>query len=176
VNIIQKLSIENSILDHVNDIFVLSTSGVPYYSTCFGGEICKTKPDHLLQSGFIAALFQFSLEFGQSNIKEVEFEDGKMVFDKRVVNDRELLFVFFTTCEPNTKDLRGVVDEAANAFVKNFNQKLDSSFDIVNVDDYKEFSNILLDLELINRKAMRTVPLLKKKTFLQKLDQFLRRN
>ncbi|MHA2104426.1 MAG: hypothetical protein ACW981_13445 [Candidatus Hodarchaeales archaeon] len=99
-----------------------------------------------------------------------------MVFDKRVVNDRELLFVFFTTCEPNTKDLRGVVDEAANAFVKNFNQKLDSSFDIVNVDDYKEFSNILLDLELINRKAMRTVPLLKKKTFLQKLDQFLRRN
>ncbi|OLS24912.1 MAG: hypothetical protein HeimC3_17880 [Candidatus Heimdallarchaeota archaeon LC_3] len=125
-----------------------------------------------MQSGFIAALFQFSLEFGQKSIREVEFEDGKMIFELKKVNDRELLFVFFTTCEPSGKELRPVVQEASNAFIKKYSKIINESADIVNSDDFKTFSDTLFDLKLINRRPMKSIPLMKRKSF---LDRLLRR-
>ena len=85
----------SNLLDSINDVFVISTSGVPYYATCFAGPICKMKPDHLLQSGFIVAMFSFAKEFGQKSIIHVEFEEGLMVFAYRKLENEEILIVFY---------------------------------------------------------------------------------
>jgi len=45
-----------------DDIFILDKSGIPYYSKCFGGKTCKMRPDHTLQTGFLAALYAYSKE------------------------------------------------------------------------------------------------------------------
>jgi hypothetical protein len=45
-----------------DDVFIIDSSGIPYYSRCFGGETCKMRPDHTLQTGFLAALYAFSKE------------------------------------------------------------------------------------------------------------------
>lgn len=97
-----------------------------------------------------------------------------MVFERIKVNDLDLLIVFFTTLEPTTTELRGVVKEAADAFIDNYAEKL--NYSIFDDEDFKGFSNILFDLDLINRKAKGPVILMKKKTFLQRLDKLIRRN
>ena len=161
---------QQSILETINDVFVLDSSGVPYFSTCFGGEICKKKPDHLLQSGFIAALFSYSMEFGQRTIRSVEFEDGKMVFEKRSVNGKDILFVFFTSCEAGTQELRPVVKEAANAFIKQFYRKV--ATDLINTEEFNSFSDTLLNLKLINRKAKGPIKIRKNNSFLSRLRKY----
>ena len=53
-----------------DDIFILDKSGIPYYSKCFGGETCKLRLGHTLQTGVLAALYAFSKEsYGQQEIK-----------------------------------------------------------------------------------------------------------
>lgn len=151
-----------TVLDTINDVFVLSTAGIPYYATCFGGEICKRRPDHLLQSGFIVAMFQFSKEFGQKTIIQVEFDEGLMVFGRREVGAEEILVVFFTTREVGYSQIRGLVDKAGDAFIDEYGERIQVA-KFVNVEDYSGFSEILRGLDLINRPPMGNLPIAGKK-------------
>ena len=150
---------KKSILSEINDIFVISTSGIPYYAKCFGGDICKDRPDHLLQCGFIAGLFQFSHEFGQSGIKEVIFESGKMIFEKIMIHNEPILVVFFTTCKPKTKQLRTNLHRTAQAFIEKYDDKFMSDGKLHNVNSFSDFTDTLINLQLINRDPMGSIDL-----------------
>lgn len=160
----------NSLLDSINDIFVISTSGIPLYGKCFGGEICSKKPDHLLQSGFIVAMFSFAKEFGQKSIIFVEFENGRMVFSARKLENAELLTVFFTTNEHSIEDIKEMVTKSADLFVTNYGTKVVQANNLFNTKDYEGFTSDLLDSGFMNRKPMGNIATLfkpsKKKRFL----------
>ena len=143
----------SNLLDTINDVFVLSTSGIPYYATCFAGPICKMKPDHLLQSGFIVAMFSFAKEFGQKSIIHVEFEEGLMVFALRKVENSEILIVFFTTNEPSLKEIKELVNKASDKFVDTYREKITGAR-AINTAEFQDFSEILRNIDLINRKPM----------------------
>lgn len=149
-----------SILDTINDVFVLSLSGVPYYAMCFGGETCKSKPDHLLQSGFIVAMFSFAQEFGQKSIINVEFQEGRMVFGFRKVKDVDILVVFFTTTEPRLEEIREIVEKSSDLFVQKFGDKIYSTSQIINVNDFTKFTEDLISLDLVNKKPMGDISML----------------
>lgn len=152
----------NSLLDSINDIFVISTSGIPLYGNCFGGEICSKRPDHLLQSGFIVAMFSFAKEFGQKSIIFVEFEAGRMVFASRKIENFEILTVFFTTNEPTIDEVKELVTKSADLFVKNYRSAVLKSNEIINSNDYEGFTQDLLNSGYMNRKPMGDIsPLLK---------------
>ncbi|MCK4896052.1 MAG: hypothetical protein KAS47_04535, partial [Candidatus Heimdallarchaeota archaeon] len=76
-----------------DDVFILDSGGIPYYSRCFGGETCKMRPDHTLQTGFLAALYAFSKEsYGQQEIKTVIFSDLKLHF--KFDQEKNVIIVF----------------------------------------------------------------------------------
>ena len=52
----------------IQDVFVLDMGGIPYFSKCYGGSYCQQHPDHALQTGFLAAIYSFSGEFGQKTL------------------------------------------------------------------------------------------------------------
>lgn len=157
-------------MDAVNDIFVISTSGIPLYGNCFGGEICSKKPDHLLQSGFIVAMFSFAKEFGQKSIIFVEFEAGRMVFSARKLDNTELLTVFFTTNEPSIEEVKDAVTKSADLFVSKYGQKVNQANNYYDTQDYEGFTSDLLESGFMNRKPMGNIASLlkpsKKKRFL----------
>ncbi len=151
-----------SLIDAVNDIFVISTSGIPLYGNCFGGDICSKKPDHLLQSGFIVAMFSFAKEFGQKSIIFVEFETGRMVFASRKLSTTELLTVFFTTNEPSIEEVKELVTKSADLFVKKYADKVEKSNNLSNTKDYEGFTKDLLESGVMNRNPMGNIaPLFK---------------
>lgn len=159
------------IINSVNDIFVISKSGLPLYATCFGGEVCSKKPDHLLQSGFIVAMFSFAEEFGQKSIIFVEFEEGRMLFAPRAIQGFEFIVVFFTTNEPEVEQVKTVVSKSADLFLDKYGSKVVTSKNLINTSDYTGFTEDLLSSGLMNRNPMGDVaPLLrtkkKKKFFL----------
>lgn len=153
---------EKTLIDAVNDIFVISTSGIPLYGNCFGGEICSKRPDHLLQSGFIVAMFSFAKEFGQKSIIFVEFEAGRMVFASRKIQNFEVLTVFFTTNEPHIDQVKELVTQSADLFVKNYGAKVIASNNLINSSDYEGFTRDLLNSGIMNRNPMGNIaPLIK---------------
>jgi hypothetical protein len=161
--------VQKKILDTIQDIFILSSAGLPYFSMCFGGELCKRKPDHLLQSGFIAALFQFSMEFGQKSIRDIIFEEGQMIFAKTKIATDEIIAVFFSSNEASPIEIRKVAEAACEVFKSTYESKISNSNKIINILEFTGFSEVLLKLNLINRKASGPVQLMKKKSFLERL-------
>ena len=154
MNYLIVVRMENSLIDAVNDIFVISTSGIPLYGNCFGGEICSKKPDHLLQSGFIVAMFSFAKEFGQKSIIFVEIENGRMVFASRTIENFELLVVFFTTNKPKIEEVKDLVTKSADMFVKKYGSKVVASNNLINTQDFEGFTADLLESGIMNRKPM----------------------
>ena len=132
------------------------------YGYCFGGDICSKKPDHLLQSGFIVAMFSFAKEFGQKSIIFVEFEAGRMVFASRKVDYYEILVVFFTTNEPHIDQVKDLVTQSSYIFVKNYGSKVTTSNNLINTKDYEGFTEDLLKSGIMNRNPMGNIaPLIK---------------
>ena len=92
-----------------DDVFILDSSGIPYYSRCFGGETCKMRPDHTLQTGFLAALYAFSKEsYGQQEIQSVIFSDLKLHF--KVDNERNVIVVFTTPLNESDEEVKNQLD------------------------------------------------------------------
>jgi hypothetical protein len=154
----------DTLINSINDIFVLSTSGIPLYASCFGGDICSKRPDHLLQSGFIVAMFSFAKEFGQKSIIFVEFENGRMVFASRTIESFEFLVVFFTTNKPSIEEVKNLVTKSADLFLNNYGQKALLSNHLINTKDYADFTKDLLTSGIMNRNPMGDIaPLIKSK-------------
>jgi hypothetical protein len=145
--------------DAINDVFVLSKTGLPYFSACFGGENCLSQPNHVLVSGFIAAVFQFSLQFGQKSIRNILFEDGQISVEHRNIGKEEIITVFFASNGISIKKLRKVVIRATDAFEEKFSSLFSNSTKLKNLKHFKTFSNTLLELRIVNRTSMGEVPL-----------------
>lgn len=169
VNILSDRASSNSI----NDIFIISHSGIPYYTGCFGGETCTKYPDHLLQTGFIAALFQYSKEFGQSNIREVFFDESKLMFEVNKIANTEIIIVFHASHNISSEHLRRVVSEATQMFIKKFSDKVIENQGFIKTSDYKQFSEVLKELKSLKKAPLKEISLLKDKSFRNRIVKLL---
>ncbi|MHA2365667.1 MAG: hypothetical protein ACXAC7_17045 [Candidatus Hodarchaeales archaeon] len=154
------MALQKTLLESINDVFVINASGLPYYSKCFGGDICRLRPDHALQTGFLAAIYSFAGDFGQKMILEVMFEDSSLIFVKKEMNNAVVLTIFFVSSEGVSKeDQKNLVRQAADAFEKEFIDKIEGPSQIINMNDFEGFSDTLLNLELVSHKPGMDIPL-----------------
>jgi hypothetical protein len=147
--------------DEINDIFVISSSGIPFFSKCYGGPGCKNQPNHLLVSDFLAAVFQFSMQFGQRSIREIIFEEGQMVIDSSEIREQQLLTIIFASGQVETKDLRNLVSIMANAFQNNYSNLIEQAQYHPKMSDFKSFTQTLNEIGITQEKVMGDVPILK---------------
>jgi hypothetical protein len=146
--------------DEINDVFVISTSGIPYYACCFGGENCHDEPNHLLVSGFLAAVFQFSMQFGQKTIREIVFDDGQMAIDTQEIGKHQILTIFFATKKIKMKNLRKLVTKSANVFGNNYSELMLKTGYTPKMNDFKSFSQRLNEFGIVKKEVMGVVPIL----------------
>ncbi|MFX0087125.1 MAG: hypothetical protein ACFFAU_15860 [Candidatus Hodarchaeota archaeon] len=131
-----------------DDVFILQTSGIPLYGKCFGGDFCKSHPDHALQTGFLAAMYSFSQEsFGQKDLKSVIFRDIRLDF--KIDKEKEIIMVFVNPL--GTKDVESQLDLAMKIFLDKFGSKIGP---IVNEEFFNDFEQDLLDLNIVRNQSM----------------------
>lgn len=150
-----------------DDVFILNTAGLPYYSKCFGGETCKAHPDHSLQTGFLAALSAFSEEtFGQE-LKTVIFKEMKLNF--KVDKENGLIIAFTNPLNTNDKEVEKQLEEVYERFIENFEHILDRGY--VETHLYANFEETLKELKIVPHEPMKEIPLRTKhkKSFLRKI-------
>ena len=134
-----------------DDVFIIDSSGIPYYSRCFGGETCKMRPDHTLQTGFLAALYAFSKEsYGQQEIKTVVFSDLKLHF--RVDNERDVIVVFTTPMSETDEEVKNQMDMTYGAFLELYENQIGRGYSEPAVFD--GFDDVLYNLNVVKSKSM----------------------
>ena len=106
--------------EKINDVFIISAGGLPYYSICLGKNYCMHHPDHVLQSGFIAALFQFASEFGQKSIKEVRFDELYMFLSHKELEEKGLIAVIVAESNVNSDDYQQLTEKLLEEFVSKY--------------------------------------------------------
>ncbi len=131
-----------------DDVFILQTSGVPLFAKCYGGNYCKMHPDHALQTGFLAAMYSFAEEsFGQDELKSVVFNDIRLDF--KIDKEKEIIMVFANPL--GTEKVEERMNQAMATFLEKYGSRIS---DIVIEDTFQEFEQDLLDLNVVQRKAM----------------------
>ena len=134
-----------------DDVFVIDGSGIPYYSRCFGGETCKMRPDHTLQTGFLAALYAFSKEsYGQQEIRTVIFSDMKLHF--KVDQERDIIVVFTTPMEESDKKVKQQLDMTLERFMDLYEDQIGRGYAEVEVFD--GFDDVLYSLNVVKTPPM----------------------
>ncbi|MHA2295610.1 MAG: hypothetical protein ACXAEU_23405 [Candidatus Hodarchaeales archaeon] len=122
----------------IDDIFIIDSSGIPFWSFCYGGENCKLYPDHVLQTGMLAAFYQFGREFGQKIVQRVEFDTGNFFF----YFEDPIITVFATTSDVEPNIIKDKVKEATVLFKKQFSDKL-ADRTIIQPEDYQAMGDLL---------------------------------
>ncbi|MCE7743354.1 MAG: hypothetical protein GOP50_12960 [Candidatus Heimdallarchaeota archaeon] len=134
-----------------DDVFIFDSSGIPYYSRCFGGETCKMRPDHTLQTGFLAALYAFSKEsYGQQEIQTVVFTDLKLHF--KVDNEKNVIVVFTTPMEEKDEEVKNQLEMTYGAFLEKYEDKIGRGYAEPAVFD--SFDEVLYNLNVVKSKPM----------------------
>ena len=73
-----------------------------------------------------------------------------------------MLVVFFTTNEPHIEQVKDLVMQSADLFVKNYSAKVVTSNNLINTKDYERFTDDLLNSGIMNRNPMGNIaPLFK---------------
>ncbi len=131
-----------------DDVFILQTSGIPLFAKCYGGNYCKLHPDHALQTGFLAAMYSFAEEsFGQDELKSVVFNDIRLDF--KIDKEKEIIMVFANPL--GTENVGERLNQAMTTFLDKFGSKIG---DFIREDTFQEFEQDLLELNVVQRKAM----------------------
>jgi hypothetical protein len=139
-----------------DDVMILKTSGVPLFAKCYAGITCKKHPDHSLQSGFLAALFQFSKEtFSEHGIKSVIFDDFKLDF--KVDEKNELIIVLANPLEEDNEQIKHHLETTHQLFIQKYQRKLDSL--AVNTQTFVEFDKDLVARNIVPQRAKKDLPL-----------------
>ncbi len=139
-----------------DDVFVMDTSGLPYYSKCFGGETCKMQPDHTLQTGFFAAMYAFSKEsFGQQDIQTVVFSNLRLHF--KIDKEKDLIVVFTSPLSEESEKVEKQLDMTLEKFIDLYGDKIGRGY--VDVSDFENFEDTLLELGVVPKRAMKDIPL-----------------
>ena len=136
----------------IDDIFIISKNGFPFYSKCYGGETCKLHPDHALQSGFIAALYSFAQEsFGQDEIRSVFFNDLKLNF--KVDKEKDVIAVFTSTLKEGQEEHQEKLNITLSKFVEKYDGFLKKP-GLVNMETFQDFEDELRSLGVVQNRAM----------------------
>ncbi|MFW9915697.1 MAG: hypothetical protein ACFFGZ_08800 [Candidatus Thorarchaeota archaeon] len=130
----------------IQDVFVIDRGGLPYFSKCYGGSYCQRNPDHALQTGFLAAIYSFSGEFGQKTLEIVRFEKILLVF--QLIRELDVILVFVVLASDDEPEVVEKMTAAAKIFVERYGAKISAS-KIIQSDDYAPFGN---DLESVLAK------------------------
>ena len=134
-----------------DDVFILQTSGLPLFAKCYGGNYCKLHPDHALQTGFLAAMYSFAEEsFGQDELKSVVFNDIRLDF--KIDREKEIIMVFANPL--GTEKVEDRLNQAMATFLEKYGARIG---DIVVEDTFQEFEQDLLDLNVVQGKAMGSI-------------------
>ena len=104
----------------IDDLFIIATSGLPLYTACFGGENCIKDPDHILVSGFLSALFNFTLQIGKRSIREVIFDDAQLHILLKKIGTIEVLFIIAASRKQSRKKLQQSLKKIAAQFITTF--------------------------------------------------------
>lgn len=141
-----------------DDVFILQTSGIPLFSKCYGGDYCKLHPDHVLQTGFLAAMYSFAEEsFGQDELKSVVFNDIRLDF--KIDKLKEIIMVFANPL--GTEKIEERLNQAMDIFLEKYGSKLGLA---AQEGRFDEFENDLLNLNVVRSKAMGDIKPIKKKS------------
>ncbi|MCG3225939.1 MAG: hypothetical protein H7645_03410 [Candidatus Heimdallarchaeota archaeon] len=142
-----------------DDVFILDKSGIPYYSRCFGGETCKMRPDHTLQTGFLAALYAFSKEsYGQQEIRTVIFSDLKLHF--KVNQEKDVIIVFTAPLSEKDEEVEGQMDMTLGAFLELYEQDIGKGY--ADTEKFDGFDQTLQELNVVKTKPMGRINLREK--------------
>jgi hypothetical protein len=143
-----------------DDVIILKTSGVPLFSRCYGGKTCKLRPDHALQSGFLAALYSFSKEsFGQNEIKSVVFNDMKLDF--KIDEDKGIIIVFTNPLDEDEKVIKEQLDQTYKLFTEKYAEQFSAT--VLDVEVFSEFDRELLEIDVVPQKAKGDIKLKSRK-------------
>lgn len=148
----------------IQDMFVLNRGGLPYFSKCYGGSTCQLHPDHALQTGFLAAIYSFSGEFGQKTLEIVKFEELKLIF--KLIKEIDSIVVFVVLASDDLVEVEEKMDAAASIFLEKYGSKANASR-IIRVEDYAGFGD---DLEkILHKKPGMDIQLRKKPSIWQRI-------
>lgn len=128
VDILFYIKCKEKILNQINDLFIISTSRVTYYASCFGKDICKSKHNHIIQIGFITGLFQLSRSFNQDGISEIAFQSGKLMFETTTIKKTIIIFAYFSSCAMNSNALRKTLKQTIRVFENQYYESFNNLF------------------------------------------------
>ncbi|MHA2249071.1 MAG: hypothetical protein ACXAD7_01855, partial [Candidatus Kariarchaeaceae archaeon] len=106
-------------MDGISDVIIQSTSGIPYIARCYDSEFCQKYPNHMLLTGFFAAMNSFSGEFQQDKLTIVGFDELTLVFERR----EDILVIFgLENIKNNEYDpsIRDVANEICDQFLTRY--------------------------------------------------------
>ncbi|MFQ5979970.1 MAG: hypothetical protein ACE5OZ_17705 [Candidatus Heimdallarchaeota archaeon] len=148
----------------IQDMFVINRGGLPYFSKCYGGSTCHLNPDHALQTGFLAAIYSFSGEFGQKTLEIVKFEELMLIF--KLIKDIDSILVFVVLASDDIPEVEGKMEAVASIFLEKYGSKATTSR-IIRVDDFAGFGD---DLErILDKKPGMDIQLRKKPSLWQRI-------
>lgn len=153
----------------ISDLFIQSTSGLPYKANCYGGEYCRMNNDHALITGFFAAINSFKGEFNQEAIDLIKFDKLTLVLEQL---DEFLVIIAIDDFDQHT-NIRHLAKEVINEFFNKFGEKLKVN-NYAKLNSLPEF-DVWLDEKIGKVIQGDLSPLLekKKKGFLNKLKSRL---
>ncbi|MCY3414333.1 MAG: hypothetical protein INQ03_21990 [Candidatus Heimdallarchaeota archaeon] len=131
------------------DLILMKSSGIPIYAGCTGSDYCmKHLGQHQLQTAFLSALYSFSQEaFDEEVLTKIDFSNIQLNFE--IEHSKQLLFVGFHPKEVDSKQIQKLLQEALVRFNKRFPGEIS---DIVQPDDFLEFSKDLRELGLVSNQ------------------------
>ncbi len=109
------------------------------------------RPDHTLQTGFLAALYAFSKEsYGQQEIRTVIFSDLKLHF--KVDQEKDIIIVFTSPMSEKEEEVEGQMDMALGAFLEQYENEIGRGY--VDAEKFEGFDQILQDIGIVKTKPM----------------------
>ncbi|UJG43815.1 MAG: hypothetical protein K9W46_01195 [Candidatus Heimdallarchaeum endolithica] len=124
------------------------------------------RPDHTLQTGFLAALYAYSKEsFGQQEIREVIFTDLKLFF--KTDEERGLIIVFTAPLEEDRNKLSQQLDITYEQFIKKYEGEIGRGYSDPEIFEF--FDKDLLELKIIEKEPIGNINFKTKISFWRKL-------
>ena len=109
------------------------------------------RPDHTLQTGFLAALYAFSKEsYGQQEIKTVIFSDLKLHF--KFDQEKNVIIVFTSPISDDEEVIEGQMDMALGAFLEMYEDEIGKGY--VEVDKFEGFDQVLQEIGIVKTQPM----------------------
>lgn len=142
-------------MDSVYDIYIVEKSGIPLFAGCTASDYCKLHMDqHELQSGFLAAMYNFSKEtFKGSNLRTIAFDN--ITVSMKSDEEEGIILVFIHPIRINPKIMDAKMTKALEVFMTNFYPNLDSN--TLDPELFDMYKDELRELRIIPPSLMNTI-------------------